>query len=116
MRSGIIQPFNVVSQNPVAYARQEINPFIKAIRPTGSGIVTMDGGLGIVNPEVIRTISGLGDEAMPSPGELQPSPVPYADYYAMREKADKYSTHRWMFLAGGLIAGLVGGWAASKLL
>lgn len=114
IRSGSIQPFNVVSQNPVTYARHEIDPFINAIRPQGSSIVTIDGagrggGLGIVNPEVIRTISGLGSDDV-----LQPSPVPYDDFYAMREQADKYKTHRLIFGAVGLLAGVLGTWAVTK--
>lgn len=65
IRSGIVQPFSVRSMDPVAFARAEINPFINAIRPGGphSGGVTMDGSLGIVSPEVIRSLSGFGQDA-----------------------------------------------------
>ncbi len=66
IRSGIIQPFSVRSMDPVTFARHEIDPFINAIRPMcpQSGGVTIDGasGLGIVSPEVIRSLSGFGQE------------------------------------------------------
>lgn len=111
IRTGSIQPFNVVSQNPVTAARHEIDPFIQSIRSQGSSIVTLNGGggLGIINPEVIRTISGLGQDT------LDPSPVPYADFYAVREQADKYKTHRFIFGAVGVLAGVLGTYAAVKL-
>ncbi len=111
IRTGVIQPFNVVSQSPVKFARHEIDPFIRALRPEGSmihsGGVTIDGaaaapvvqivgaagggfgsGLGIYTPEVIRTLS-----------QAEPD----------------YSMHRWYFAAGALVVGLVGGYFASKL-
>ena len=63
IRSGIIQPFSVRSMDPVAFARHEIDPFINAIRPHGPmSPVTIDGSLGIVSPEVIRSLSGFGQE------------------------------------------------------
>ena len=65
IRSGIVQPFSVRSMDPVAFARHEIDPFINAIRPHGPmSPVTMDGALGIVSPEVIRSLSGgFGQDA-----------------------------------------------------
>ena len=102
-RSGIIQPFNVVSQSPVRFARDEIQPFIQAIRPQGSmyrqGGVTLQGGLpnaqltfeggpfGIVSPEVIRTL-----------GQEEPTMSP------------------WWYAGAALVLGLAGGFVMAKAL
>lgn len=98
-RSGIVQPFNVVSQSPVAYARAEINPFIRAIRPQGSmytGIqlqgasgVTFEGGgpLGIVSPEVIRSFG-----------------------------AETPTRSNWWYVGTALVLGLAGGFFMGKVL
>lgn len=96
-RSGIIQPFNVVSQSPVTYARREINPFINAVRSQASQYsagISIDGasgvrfqrGLGIVSPEVVRS---LGQEA---------------------------SRSKWYWTGAALLFGLAGGFFMAKVL
>jgi hypothetical protein len=45
-RSGIIQPFGVRHTDPVAFARHEIDPFINAVRASGSNIVAEGNGNG----------------------------------------------------------------------
>lgn len=92
-RSGTIQPFGVRVTSPVDFARHEINPFINAIRPSGSNMVaTIDGpGLGIVSPEVIRSLgqeSGTGSKD-------------YSKYY---------------YGIGGVVLGVLAGWMVSKVL
>lgn len=130
-RTGVIRPFNVVDEDPVNYARHEIDPFIKAIRSQGASVVKMDGGplptfqggglptfqggglggLGIISPEVIRTLSGgFGQD-----DTLEPSPVSYADFDAMRTKAEKARTQRWVFGAVGVALGVGAMFAASRL-
>jgi hypothetical protein len=98
IRSGIIQPFGVRATSPVAFARHEIDPFISAIRPTG---MTATGahllgsrGLGIVGPEVLRTL-----------GQQTPE-----------ERVKSLETQRWMFGAGGVVLGLLSGWLLSRML
>lgn len=60
VRSGIIQPFGVRATSPVAFARHEIDPFIRAIRPMASEYepAHMD-GFGAVTVQR-RQLAGLG--------------------------------------------------------
>ena len=99
-RTGVIQPFNVVSQSPVSYARQEIAPFVEALRPEGSLIA--EGNLGIVSPEVLRTLSsaGLGQESI-------------VKQIATKQIAE-LETQRWYFGVGGVVLGLAAGFALGK--
>jgi len=92
MRSGSVQPFSVRSMDPVQFARHEIDPFIKAIRPQGSVYdpnVQLDGGLGMVTVEPAAL---LGDDRVPS------------------TRVSKY-----MWAGGALVAGLLGGFLISKV-
>lgn len=57
MRSGIVQPFSVQT-DPVQYARQEIDPFIAAVRPEGSQYI---GPLGIVRAAQVPTLGVWND-------------------------------------------------------
>lgn len=99
-RSGIIQPFSVRAMDPVQYARAEINPFINAIRPQGA---TINGGLGlgIVSPEVIRS---LGQASTPE----------------MAEQIRQQEARRTRIKAGvvgaalGVAAGVLGAWLVMK--
>jgi hypothetical protein len=96
-RSGIIQPFGVRHTDPVAFARHEIDPFINAVRASGSNIVaTIDGpGLGLVSPVAVRS---LGQDEGNGNGNGN-------------GKNDK-----WYYMAGGVVLGALAGWAFTKVL
>ena len=87
-RTGVIQPFNVVSQSPVTYAREEVAPWIEAVRPEGSLI--QEGNLGLVSPEVLRTLSGFG-------------------HFGQEDV-----TTKWYFAAAALAVGLAAGVVVGK--
>jgi len=87
MRSGSIQPFSVRSMDPVQFARNEINPFIDAIRPHGA--TNMPGALGMVTAQQ-TTLLGAG--TVPSDTTMK----------------------RYYWAGGALIAGLLGGFLISK--
>jgi hypothetical protein len=106
IRSGIVQPFGVRATSPVAFARHEIDPFIRAIRPMGpeAGGVTMDGALGITTVANMPRV-GFGAysaQRMPLLGMVQANPMPLAGFGALSE-----STKQYLFAGGGLAVGLL---------
>ncbi len=117
-RSGIIQPYNVVTQNPVTVARHEIDPFINAIRPQGS-LVHQDQqlqgpfGFGIVSPEVLRTLGALSQDPVPQEvGELLRLQQAQA---ALEEERKKIGRERWYWAAGAAVLGIGAGLLIGKL-
>ncbi len=122
VRSGIIQPFNVVTQSPVTYARQEINPFIQAVRPQGS-MVRQDmqlqgpGGLGIVSPEVLRTLGALNQEANENevPPEITEVLRLQQAQAALEEERKKIGRQRWYWALGAAVVGIGTGLLIGKL-
>ncbi len=114
VRSGIIQPFGVRATSPVAFARHEIDPFIRAIRPMGpqAGGVTLDGALGIttISPMPLAGVgAGLGAiSAQPAAmlGMVQANPMPLAGY----GQAASSTTEKIMYVGGGLLVGALIGW------
>ena len=120
-RSGIIQPYNVVTQSPVTAARHEIDPFIQAIRPQGS-LIHQDqslqgpwgGGFGIVSPEVLRTLGALGqDDALPNEAvELLRLRAMQA---ALEEERKKIGRQRWYWALGAAVLGVGTGLLIGKL-
>jgi len=108
-KTGVIQPFNVVSQSPVAFARKEIDPFIQAIRPEGTTYVpsgTYD-GLGIVSPEVIRTLGCSAGGCGRSFGTAEEDAA---------KAAAKFKNQRWYYGVGGLVLGVAAGFFIGKML
>ncbi len=100
-RTGVVQPFNVVSQSPVRFARNEVVPFINAVRP-GSVSVSSGGNassLGIVSPEVLRTLGCAGGTC----GALG------------QTAEEKYKAQRWYFGVGGVVLGALAAWAVGRM-
>lgn len=63
-RTGVIQPYDVVTESPVTYARQAIVPFLQSLDPEGMVMpppVQLDGAgtLGLYTNQVVRTV-GMG--------------------------------------------------------
>lgn len=118
-RSGIIQPYNVVTQNPVTVARHEIDPFIRAIRPQGS-LVHQDQqlqgpfGFGIVSPEVLRTLGALEPEPAIPPEMTELLRLQQAQA-ALEEERKKIGRERWYWAAGAAVLGIGGGLLIAKL-
>jgi hypothetical protein len=83
IRSGIIEPYNIMQESPVTQARLDLNPFLRAVGDRG-GVSPL--GLGLVTPQVIRTLSG------------------------------DTGSSKWLYGAGGVLLGFVAGWIAVKAL
>lgn len=112
VRSGIIQPFGVRATSPVAFARHEIDPFIRAIRPMGpeAGGVTMDGALGITTVANMPRVGFGAYSAQRAPllGMVQANPMPLAGF-GLTETTKKY-----LFAGGGLAVGLLIGFFVGR--
>ncbi|KKK60721.1 hypothetical protein LCGC14_3021540 [marine sediment metagenome] len=118
-RSGIIQPYNVVTQSPVTAARHEIDPFIRAIRPQGSLVLQdqqLQGpfGFGIVSPEVLRTLGALGQEDAVPPEMTELLRLQQAAA-AIEEERKKIGRQRWYWAAGAAVLGIGAGLLIGKL-
>lgn len=78
-RTGVIQPYNIMTQTAGQQAQDSISRFIQVARPSGAH-VGLD-GFGLVTPEVIRTLG----------------------------QADEGKTHKYYWAGAGLLLGLLGG-------
>ena len=105
VRSGIIEPIGVRSVSPVTRAREAINPFIEAIRPTGShvvpGFTMVSGALGA---RTIAPVSLVGDDGL---GIVTVQDMPLADFGQIDRKS-------YLYGVGGLVLGLISGYLLSR--
>ncbi|KKN61361.1 hypothetical protein LCGC14_0522930 [marine sediment metagenome] len=81
-RTGVIQPYNIMTRTAGQQAQDSISRFIQVARPHGAYVGLDGAGFGLVTPEVIRTLGAENDE-------------------------DK--TNRYYWAAGGVLLGLLGG-------
>ena len=104
--TGVIQPYGVRAVSPVDRARHTIDPFIRAIRPAGSGMapgVTIDGALGMMQANPMPLAGGLGvvqANLMPLAGGL----------------GQGISSRDFVVGLGGVALGILAAWGLSKVL
>ena len=60
-RTGVIQPYNIMTRTAGQQAQDSISRFIQVARPHGAYVGLDGAGFGLVTPEVIRTL-GQADE------------------------------------------------------